>query len=120
MTRPLYDWPVAVTPSAAIVIAPSFVTDGFLSRAGYENNVGIAGARNQMRMEFPYLRSEGAHMFPWLINNARKALFLVPVFRSPQLPTRQAMETVEATYPDGIPFSTDEPFSSGFGFFLRF
>lgn len=116
MTRRLWDWPSAIKPAAAIVIAPSNTVDGAISRNGYENDIPAAGSRNRMRIEFAMLAPENGHWFAWLCNQARGGLFRVPVFYSPQLATDATIAANEAAYAAGIPFSTGEYFSTGYGF----
>ncbi|MEW7009486.1 hypothetical protein [Lentilitoribacter sp. EG35] len=116
MIRPLYNWPDVLIPRRAIIVAPSNTVNGLISLNGYENNIPISGARNQMMMEFGMRPSSMGNIFAWLCNQARGALFSVPVWNSPQLATNATIAANELTYGNGIDFSNDLPFSSGYGF----
>jgi hypothetical protein len=119
MSVPLYDWPAQIRPRAAIALATSHTIDGFVSRASYENERPIAGSRGQMRMEFDLHGADVGHIYAWLVNNAKRARWLVPVFNTPQLARTAAMDAAEATYTQGLPFSTGEFFSTGYGFLFN-
>lgn len=114
--RPIYDWPVEIKPMATVIIAPSHTIDGALSQNGFESDVQLGGARCQMRLSFAPTSYKGGHMASWLMNQARGAVFRVPVFNTPQLAKDATIEANEALYGSGIPFSTGEPFSTGYGF----
>ncbi|NQZ76475.1 MAG: hypothetical protein HRT61_10255 [Ekhidna sp.] len=114
--RKLYDWPVSIKPKAAIVLSPSNSVDGAISRNGYENNIPQAGSRNQIRLEFAPREAIDGHWYAWLLNQARSALWKVPVFNTPQLATSDEMDAQVQQFSTGTPFSTSEKFSSGYGF----
>lgn len=116
MTVPLYNWPIEVMPSAAIVLATSNTIDGFISRASMENDRPVPGARGQMRMDFDTQLYGHGHLYSWLVNNARRAYWRVPVWNTPQLATSPAIEAAAAQYAQGIPFSSGVPFLGGAGF----
>ncbi|MEX3009009.1 hypothetical protein [Hoeflea sp. TYP-13] len=116
MTIPLYDWPAAVRPFASILVAPGNTIDGFISRASYQNDIPIAGARNQLRMEFNAHGESAGNYFAWAINNAQLARFLVPIRNTPQLASTAALAAAEVTHAQGNPFSTGQYFSTGYGF----
>lgn len=116
MTRPLRDWPQCILPRESIVIAPQNTTDGRISRAGYETEVPTPGSRNQMRMSMYDGSADRGAIYAWLINNAKSVYFRVPVWKTPQLATSPEIDALEAQYRAGIPFSTGQTFSTGYGF----
>lgn len=116
MTVPLFYWPERVRPSRQIVSAVGNTTDGFISRSSYENDLPISGARNQLRLAFGYHQSVDAAWAAWIIQNLRRGWFSVPLLTCPQLCNGAALVAAEAAYAQGLPFSTEEYFSTGYGF----
>lgn len=118
--RKLWDWPQTLVPTRAIVIAPSNTIDSVISRGGYVNNLPVVGARNQVRMEFAARAERGGNdlgsLYAWALNQARGALFRVQAWNTPQLASSTDIKAKEAQLSRGIPFSTGERFSTGYGF----
>lgn len=112
----LYEWPHLFRPHASIVLAPQNVEEGRITREGYDHYKAVPGSRNQMRMTFPERPHDNGELFPWFINNAKLHLFKVPVWRTAQLATNDEMAAIDAAYPRGLPFSTGQFFSTGYGF----
>lgn len=119
MTVPLFDWPSRVRPSRQIVTAIGNTADGFVSRSSYENDLPISGARNQLRLAFGYHQDIDATWAAWIIQNLRRGWFRVPLLTCPQLCNGAALVAAERSYPLGVPFSTGEYFSTGYGFLFN-
>lgn len=114
--RDLYDWPIAIAPSRAILISPSHTIDGKIGFDGFETNFPTGGSRNQMRLEFATRESKHGNWVSWVSSLAKSALWRIPVAKTPQLATSPEIIAGELQFQRGIPFSTNQPFSTGYGF----
>ncbi|TPW26047.1 hypothetical protein [Pararhizobium mangrovi] len=118
MARPLYDWPPVLVPAKALVSVSGAVQDGFISRAGYENDVRIPGGRVRLEMDFDYRNGANLEPYSWLVSKLKGSLFRVPfgIWAWSQVARNSDLDLPAGYASQGIPFATGAPFSSGLGF----
>lgn len=110
-----YDWPRSIVPSSSIVHAPQSSAEAAISFGHYENTGFVAGSRNILSMNFAAYSESNARLCAWLLQNSR-ALFRVPVWKSPQLVGNDVLGLGINPFPQGVPFSPDVFFAGDVGF----
>lgn len=111
----LYDWPKTIVPSSSIVHAPQSSAEASVSFGHYENTGFVAGSRNVLSMSFAAFSESNARLCAWVLQNSR-AIFRVPVWKSPQLVADDVLGLSVDPFPQGVPFSSGAFFAGDVGF----
>jgi hypothetical protein len=111
-----FDWPAAVKLNAIVLWPSGAYEPGRISRADFDNDYRVPGGRNMAKARFAPLGPETLHWYHWLCGVLKGNIFRLPLDKSGQVATSAAMTAAAATYANGIPFSNEQPFSTGYGF----
>ena len=111
-----YDWPAAVKLNGVVVWSSGAFEQGRLSFAEVDNTYRVPGGRIMAKATFAKIGPETLNWYHWLCGVLKGNTFRLPLDKSGQVATSAAMTAAAATYATGIPFSNNQPFSTGYGF----
>lgn len=111
-----FDFPRSLPVKDQIVWASAHIEPGRISRAGFETDYRIPGGRNMLEMRLATIGPANIHLYHWLCNVLPGAVMAVPIDRGGQVVSSDAITAAQKANPKGVPFSTDELFSTGYGF----